>query len=176
MRIEETPLAGVFVIELDRIEDDRGWFARIFCREELAEAGIEMEVAQANASLNHQTGTLRGLHYQADPHGERKLVRCTRGGVFDVAVDVREGAETRGKWFGTELSADNGRMLYVPEGFAHGFQSLVDETEVSYLVSHPYTPDSERGVRWDDPAIGIEWPLEARVISERDKALPPLDP
>jgi dTDP-4-dehydrorhamnose 3,5-epimerase len=177
MRFEQTSLPGIFVISLEPHHDQRGWFARTFCREELAEHGIEMEVAQANTSYNERAGTLRGMHYQAAPHAEQKLVWCDSGAVFDVTVDVRDGSVTRGDWFATELSAENKRTLYVPEGFAHGYQTLTDGAEVSYLVSHRYTPEAERGVRWDDPSIGIEWPdVAERIISDRDRSLPGLEP
>ncbi len=177
MRFDSTSLPGVVVISLERRGDSRGWFARTFCREEFAEHGIEMEIAQANTSYNERLGTLRGMHYQAEPHAEQKLVWCDRGAVFDVVLDVRDGSPTRGSWFATELSAESKRMIYVPKGFAHGYQTLEDGAEVSYVVSHPYTPEAERGVRWDDPAVGIDWPETAeRVISDRDLGLPPLDP
>jgi dTDP-4-dehydrorhamnose 3,5-epimerase len=164
------------LITMERHEDERGWFARSFAREELAAQGIEFEVVQANASYSARAGTLRGLHYQAEPHAEQKVVWCNAGAIFDVTVDVREGSPTRGQWFATELDSDAKRMIYVPKGFAHGFQTLTDGAEVNYLVSHPYTPEAERGVRWDDPAVGIEWPEAGeRTISERDLALPHLD-
>jgi dTDP-4-dehydrorhamnose 3,5-epimerase len=172
VRFAPTPLPGLLVVDLEPARDDRGWFARTFDGRELAAAGIEMEVAQANASFNPRAGTLRGLHYQAEPHAEQKLVRCTRGAIFDVAVDVREGSATRGRWFGLELAADDQRMLYLPPGFAHGFQTLVDDSEVDYLIAPEYVPDAARGVRWDDPAIGVEWPEAERIISERDRGLP----
>ena len=175
MRFHATPLPGLLVVELDPSHDQRGWFARIFSREEMLEQGIEMEIAQASASFNSRSGTLRGLHYQADPHAEQKIVRCTRGKIFDVAVDIRADSPTRGQWFGIELAEDDPRMLYIPSGFAHGFQTLADATEVSYLISPGYAPDAARGVRWDDPAIGIDWPPAERIISERDLSLPPLD-
>jgi dTDP-4-dehydrorhamnose 3,5-epimerase len=175
VRFQTTPLDGLLVAELELSWDDRGWFARTFCRYELAEQGIEMEVAQASASYNERAGTLRGMHYQAEPHAERKIVRCTRGAIFDVAVDIREGSPTRGRWFAVELTEANQRMLYIPEGFAHGFQTLADATEVSYLISPEYVPEAARGVRWDDPAIGIDWPPAERIISTRDRDLPPLD-
>ena len=162
---------------LELHEDERGWFARTFCREEFAAQGTEMEIAQSNTSFSERAGTLRGMHYQREPHAEQKLVRCLSGAIFDAVLDIRDGSPTRGEWFGTELRAGDGRMIYVPKGFAHGFQTLMDGTEVSYLVSHPYTPEAEGGVRWDDPAIGIAWPDAAeRTISDRDRELPFLDP
>jgi dTDP-4-dehydrorhamnose 3,5-epimerase len=164
------------VIELEPSRDERGWFARTFDSGELREAGIEMEVAQASASFNPRAGTLRGLHYQAEPHAEQKIVRCTRGAIFDVAVDVRDDSPTRGRWFSIELGADDPRMLYVPPRFAHGFQTLADGTELSYLISPEYVPGAARGIRWNDPEIGIDWPAAERIISERDRELPILDP
>jgi dTDP-4-dehydrorhamnose 3,5-epimerase len=176
VKFSETPLSELRVVELEPTRDERGWFARTFDAGELAAAGIEMRIAQASASFNPRAGTLRGLHYQAQPHAEQKLVRCNRGAIFDVAVDVREGSATRGRWFGIELAADEGKMLYVPPGFAHGFQSLVDDSEVGYLIAPEYVPEATRGVRWDDAAIGIDWPAAERIISERDRSLPLLDP
>jgi dTDP-4-dehydrorhamnose 3,5-epimerase len=171
-----TPLAGAFVIELDLLADERGHFARTFDAQEFARHGLDPAVVQCNTSFNSRAGTLRGMHYQADPDGEAKLVRCTRGAVFDVIVDLRPGSGTHCRWFGTELTADNGRMLYVPVGFAHGFQTLADESEVSYQMSHHYVAEQARGVRWDDPAFGIEWPPADRTISDRDRQYPDYRP
>ena len=176
MRFSPTPLEGAWVLELEPLADDRGWFARTFCLEELARHGIEMSVVQANTSFNARAGTLRGMHYQADPHGEQKIIRCTRGAIHDVIVDVRPQSPTYRRWFGAELTPDNGRMLYAPEGFAHGFQTLEDASEVSYLMSRTYVPDAARGLRWDDPVLAIEWPPAAeRTISERDLGHPALE-
>jgi dTDP-4-dehydrorhamnose 3,5-epimerase len=175
LRLTPTRLEGLVVIELEPSTDERGWFARTFDAEELRAAGIEMDVAQASASFNPRAGTLRGLHYQAEPHAEQKIVRCTRGAIFDVAVDIRDDSPTRGRWFSTELGADDPRMLYIPPGFAHGFQTLADSTEVSYLISPEYVPEAARGIRWDDPVIGIDWPAAERIISQRDRELPALD-
>jgi dTDP-4-dehydrorhamnose 3,5-epimerase len=169
VRFAETPLRGAFVIELDLLADERGHFARTFDADEFAAHGLDPEVVQCNTSLNARCGTLRGMHYQADPDGEAKLVRCTRGSVFDVAVDLRPGSETFRRWFGVELSAAGGRMLYIPVGMAHGFQTLEDDTELDYQMSHRYVPEAARGVRFDDPAFGIEWPLPAPIVSERDR-------
>jgi dTDP-4-dehydrorhamnose 3,5-epimerase len=169
VRFTETPLAGAFVVELDLLRDERGYFARTFDAGEFAERGLDASVVQCNTSFNERRGTLRGMHYQAAPNGEAKLVRCTRGSVYDVAVDLRDGAPTRGRWFGVELSADNGRMLYIPAGMAHGFQALEDDTELHYQMSHHYVPEAARGVRFDDPAFGIEWPLPDPIVSERDR-------
>jgi dTDP-4-dehydrorhamnose 3,5-epimerase len=170
MRFIETPLRGAWVIELERIEDERGWFARIFDAEEFAMHGIEVAAVQCNASFNARRGTLRGMHYQAEPHGEPKLVRCVRGSVFDVAVDIRPSSPTYCRWHGVELSAESGRAFYIPKGMAHGFQTLRDDCEVLYQMGYRYVPDAARGVRFDDPAFGIEWPeLPARrIISTRD--------
>ena len=172
MRFTETPLRGAFVVELDLLADERGHFARTFDRDEFAAHGLDPAVVQCNTSFNARRGTLRGMHYQADPDGEAKLVRCTRGSVFDVAVDLRPGSETFRRWFGVELSAGNGRMLYIPVGMAHGFQSLEDGCELHYQMSHHYVPEAARGVRFDDPAFGIEWPLADPIVSERDRAFP----
>jgi dTDP-4-dehydrorhamnose 3,5-epimerase len=169
VRFAETPLRGAFVIELDLLADERGHFARTFDADEFAAHGLDPEVVQCNTSLNARCGTLRGMHYQADPDGEAKLVRCTRGSVFDVAVDLRPGSETFRRWFGVELSAAGGRMLYIPVGMAHGFQTLEDDTELHYQMSHRYVPEAARGVRFDDPAFGIEWPLPDPIVSERDR-------
>jgi dTDP-4-dehydrorhamnose 3,5-epimerase len=172
-----TPLEGAFVLDLERRADERGWFARTFAVEELAAHGLETRVVHMNASFNDRAGTLRGMHYQAPPHAECKIVRCTRGAAFDVIVDLRPRSATYRQWFGVELTADSGRALYVPEGFAHGFQTLADGTELLYLMSHHYVPEAARGVRWDDPAFGIDWPdAEARVMSERDAGYPDFAP
>lgn len=176
MKFVPTPLAGAFVVELEPIEDERGFFARSFCQNEFRARGLDPVVAQCNVSLNRSRGTLRGLHYQAPPHEEAKLVRCTRGAIWDVIVDLREGLPTRWKSFSTELTADNRRALYVPRGFAHGFQTLADDSEVLYQISEFYHPESSRGLRWDDPALGIRWPLPEPVVSARDRAYPLLAP
>ncbi len=180
MRFVETELAGVVVVELEEHVDERGSFARTWCRDEMAAAGLTSKLAQCSLSRNRRAGTLRGLHLQHAPHEEAKLVRCTRGAIFDVAVDLRPGSPTQGRWVGVELDPDNGKALYVPEGCAHGFQTLVDETDVAYMISTPYAPDSAAGVRWDDPLLAIAWPDVAgeRTISERDRSLPgyELDP
>jgi dTDP-4-dehydrorhamnose 3,5-epimerase len=169
VRFTETPLRGAFVIDLDLLSDERGHFARTFDVAEFAEHGLDALVVQCNTSFNTRRGTLRGMHFQAEPDGEAKLVRCTRGSIYDVAVDLRPDSDTRGQWYGTELSAANGRMLYIPVGMAHGFQTLEDDTEVSYQMSHYYVPEQSRGVRFDDPAFGIDWPLPNPTVSERDR-------
>jgi len=169
----QTPLAGAWVIELDRLEDERGWFARTFDRAAWLERGMDPAVVQCSTSFNARAGTLRGMHLQAAPHGECKLVSCARGAVFDVVVDLRPGSPTHRSWFGTELSADNGRALYVPAGLAHGFQTLRDSSEVRYAIGQEHVPEAAWGVRWDDPAFAIAWPAAPRrTISERDRSYP----
>jgi len=173
----ETELRGAFAVELERIEDERGYFARTFCEREFREHGLSATVVQANTSFNRRKGTLRGLHYQAAPHEEAKLVGCTRGAVYDVIVDLRPGSPTFRRWTAVELTAENGTMLFVPEGFAHGYQTLEDDTETSYLMTAYYEPSAGRGVRWDDKAFGIEWPeVEERTINERDRNWPDFNP
>jgi dTDP-4-dehydrorhamnose 3,5-epimerase len=177
MRFRELELPGAYLVELDRIEDERGFFARTFCREEFAEHGLETELVQANTAFNRKAGTLRGLHFQAEPHEETKLVRCTRGAVYDVIVDLRPGSATYTRWVGVELTAENDTQLYVPRGFAHGYQTLVDDTETSYLMGAAYEASAARGVRWDDPAFGIDWPETAeQTISERHRTWPDFSP
>jgi dTDP-4-dehydrorhamnose 3,5-epimerase len=175
LKILPTPLSGAFVIELERLEDERGFFARSFCQEEFRAHGLDPVVAQCNVSFNRKRGTLRGLHYQAEPHAEAKLVRCTRGAIWDVIVDLRESSSTARKWHSVELTAENRRALYVPKGFAHGFQTLADDSEVLYQISEFYHPESARGVRWDDRTLAIPWPIKEAVISPRDRAFPMLD-
>ncbi len=172
MKITTTPLVGPAVIDLELKSDDRGFFARTFCREEFAEAGLEPMVEQCNLSLNHRAGTLRGMHYQVAPATEAKLVRCTAGAILDTIVDVRPDSPTYLQSFAIELSAGNRRALYVPPMFAHGYQALTDGAEVSYQVSEAYTPGTERGLRHDDPTLGLHWPLPVSVISDKDAAWP----
>lgn len=175
MILTETPLRGAFVADLKRIEDSRGYFGRAWCHRELAEVGVHFEPVQANMSGSHRRGTLRGLHYQVAPHEEAKFIRCVRGAVFDVIVDLRAGSPTHGQWFGTDLTADNRRALLVPQGFAHGYQTLQDDSEVLYLVSAYFAPGAEKGLRWNDPAIGIRWPVtEGVTLSDKDAAWPDL--
>ncbi len=172
MIIRPTPLAGAHVVELERIGDERGSFARTFDREQFAAAGLDDAVAQCSTSFNLAAGTLRGMHYQAAPHEEAKLVRVTQGAIFDVIVDLRAGSPTFRAWFGMALDAQSGSALYVPPGMAHGFQTLAEATEVHYQISTPFVPAAARGVRFDDPAFGIAWPPPPRtglVISERDR-------
>jgi len=173
----ETKLKGAFIIEPERLEDERGLFARTFCQEEFRAHGLDPRVVQCNISFNRKKGTLRGMHYQIAPYEEAKLVRCTRGALYDVAIDLRPESPTFKQWIAVELTAENRRMLYVPEGFAHGFQTLEDNTEVFYQMSEFYHPECTRGGRWDDPAFGIEWPpVEQRLISPRDQEYPNFEP
>jgi len=172
MIFRETKLAGVYVIEVEPIRDERGFFGRAFCAQEFAAHGLKGDFVQCNISYNHKSGTLRGMHYQLAPHAESKLIRCTAGAVYDVLIDVRPASPTHAMWIATELTAQNRRMLFVPEGVAHGFQTLADESELFYQMSAYHHPESARGVRWDDPAFRIEWPSAQRLISARDQAWP----
>ncbi len=172
MNFRETKLSGAYVVDLQPFTDDRGQFARAWCNEEFARQGLVADYVQSNVSVNPRRGTLRGLHYQEAPHAEVKLVRCVRGAIWDVIVDLRPRSSTYGQWLGVELTPQALTMLYVPEGFAHGFQVLADDTEVNYLVSSPYSPHAARGVRYDDPAIGVHWPLEVTSISDNDRSWP----
>jgi dTDP-4-dehydrorhamnose 3,5-epimerase len=168
----ETRLAGAYVIDPEPHADERGLFARTFCAKEFAQHGLSTIPVQCNISQNRYKGTLRGMHWQAPPHEEAKLIRCTRGAIHDVLVDLRPGSPTLGEHLGIDLTADNRRMLYVPEGFAHGFLTLEDGTEVFYQMSAFYEPAAARGLRHDDPALGIRWPAEVTVVSERDRSWP----
>lgn len=177
MIYNELELPGAFVIDLEPIEDDRGFFARAWSEAELRERRLTARTVQCNLSYNRRRGTLRGMHYQAAPHEEAKFVRCIRGSLLDVIVDIRPGSPTYLRWMGIELTASNRRMLYVPEGFAHGFQTLEDDTEAFYQVSEFYTPEAERGARWNDPLFAIEWPeVEERTISPKDAGWPDYQP
>lgn len=172
MIFHETPIAGAFVVELDRKVDSRGFFARAFCEDELRAHGIDFRAVQANLSHSDAKGTLRGMHYQGEPVSETKFIRCVKGAVWDVIIDMRPDSPSYLKHFGVELSADNGTAIYVPDRCAHGNQSLTDHTELLYLMGGLYTPGYERGVRFDDPAIGIEWPLPATVMLPKDLEWP----
>lgn len=172
MRINKLPLEGAFVIEPEPFTDNRGIFARIFCRQELRNILHDKNIVQINHSLTRQKGALRGMHFQYPPKAEIKMVKCLRGSVFDVIIDLREGSPTLLKWHGEVLSAENTKMMYVPEGFAHGFQTLEKNSEIVYLVTQFYSPEHEGGVRYDDPAIGISWPLKATDVSEKDRNHP----
>lgn len=172
MIFTETKLSGAYLIELERNEDERGFFARNWSEREFAERGLVAKFVESNISFSRKKGTLRGMHYQAAPHAQAKLVRCTKGGIFDVIIDLRRDSPTFQQWMNVELTAQNHLMLYVPISFAHGFQTLEDDTEITYQVSSPYHPESSSGVRWNDPAFGIPWPDGERVIIARDREYP----
>lgn len=172
MIFTETTLKGAWIVDLQRINDDRGFFARSFCQEEFAAHGLKTDVAQCNVSFNKSKGTLRGMHFQLTPKAEAKLVRCTRGAIHDVIVDLRPDSTTYCQWAAVDLSGENGRALYIPEGFAHGFQTLEDNSEVFYQMYEFFAPEYAAGVRWDDPAFSIEWPLVNPVISAKDLSYP----
>ncbi|WP_337018806.1 dTDP-4-dehydrorhamnose 3,5-epimerase [Oceanobacillus massiliensis] len=170
MKIIETELTGVKILEPNVFGDHRGWFMETYSDSKMKEAGIELQFIQDNQSFSATKGTLRGLHYQLNPKAQTKLVRCTRGSIFDVAVDIRKGSPTYGEWFGIELTAENKKQLLVPRGFAHGFMTLTEDVEVQYKVDNDYAPDCDRGIIWNDPAIGIEWPMDMEpVLSEKDE-------
>jgi dTDP-4-dehydrorhamnose 3,5-epimerase len=171
----ETVLRGAYVVETEPLSDDRGLFARTWCQREFAARGLETRVAQCSTSFNAKTGTLRGMHYQIEPFAETKIVRCTRGAIHDVVIDLRDDSPTFRRYFEIVLSADNRKTIYVPKGFAHGFQTLEDDTEVLYQISQFYSPEHARGVRWDDPAFGIRWPDAVRTIADRDRSYPDVD-
>lgn len=176
MIFHKTPLDGAYLIELEKRGDDRGFFARAFCREEFGRHGLCTEFVQVNNSASSQLGTLRGMHYQLPPMAETKLIRCIRGRLWDAILDLRPGSSTFGRWFGAELSDSNRLAMYVPKGFAHGFLTLVADVEVIYFVDELYAPKLERGVRWNDPAFGIKWPAEPVVLSDKDRQQPDFDP
>jgi dTDP-4-dehydrorhamnose 3,5-epimerase len=175
MKFSPTKLPGVWIVDLERREDERGFFARSWCRREFEDHGLNPNLVQCSVSFNQKKGTLRGMHYQIAPHEEAKLVRCTRGAIYDVAVDLRPASPAFGNWTAVELTADNGRALYIPEGCAHGFQTLADNTEAFYQMSEFYHPESARGIRWNDPALAIPWPVTNPTLSERDVAFPCFD-
>ncbi len=170
MLFTETQLTGAYIIEIEKLKDNRGFFARSWCQNEFEKHGLNARIVQANVSYNKKKGTMRGMHYQKAPYEETKLVRCTRGAIYDVIIDLRPTSPTFTQWIGVELTAGNYKMLFVPENFAHGFQTLTDDSEVIYQVSQFYTPGSESGIRWDDPAFKINWPVEIQVISDKDKS------
>jgi len=172
VRFEPTRIPGVFLIEPEPVEDARGLFARTWCAEEFRRHELNPALAQCSTSFNRRRGTLRGMHYQAEPWAEAKLVRCTGGAIHDVALDLRPASPAYRQWVGVDLSAANRRALYIPEGVAHGFQTLADDSEVFYQISVAYHPEAARGVRWDDPAFGIRWPLAAPLLNERDAGYP----
>ncbi len=173
MNIQKTTVTDACVLDFQSFGDERGFFTRAFCAKEFAKAGLPVNMVQANLAGSAAKGTLRGLHYQVAPHEEAKLLRCIRGAVFDVVVDIRPESSTYGAWFGVELTAENRRMMFVPAGCAHGYLTLEDNSEVYYLVSEFYEPTAEKGIKWDDPAFGIKWPLtDNLVISDKDKKWP----
>ena len=172
MVFTDIPISGACLIEPRRIEDDRGFFARIFCQEELSQRGLKSRIVQTNLGFSQRRGTLRGLHFQQAPYCEVKIVRCTSGAMYDVIVDLRPDSPTCRQWFGVELSAQNRRMLYVPEGCAQGYLTLCDDTEMYYLTSEVYRPEAASGIRYDDPEFAIDWPIEVSVISRQDKEWP----
>lgn len=173
MNFETTPIEGARVITLAKIKDERGYFARTFCKREFASQGLSTSFVQANTAFSLHQGTLRGMHYQRAPHAEAKLVRCIRGAVFDVIIDLRPDSHSYCRWFGLELTEDNGKLLFIPEGCAHGYQILRDDSELFYLVSEFYTPEAEQGLRWNDPRFNIDWPIVDDVrLSDKDRAWP----
>jgi dTDP-4-dehydrorhamnose 3,5-epimerase len=176
MVFKETKLAGAFIIELERFEDERGFFAHSWSARQFAERGLVSRLVECSISFNRKRGTIRGMHYQAAPHGQTKVVRCTTGAIYDVIIDLRHRSPTFKQWVGIELTAGNRRILYIPKDLAHGFQTLEDETEIYYQMSDVYVPGSSQGVRWDDPAFGITWPETTNVIiDERDRTYPDFD-
>jgi dTDP-4-dehydrorhamnose 3,5-epimerase len=171
MNFIKTGFDGLYVVELNKLGDERGFFARVWCETEFADKNLTSRMVQANTSYSKNKGTLRGLHYQVSPHEEAKLMRCIKGAIFDVAVDLRPDSKTYKKWFGIELTESNRRMLFIPEGFAHGYQTLVEDTETFYMSSAFYAPDAERGLRWNDPAIAIQWPVTENLnITDKDRS------
>jgi len=176
MKFHPLPLAGAQLIDLERREDPRGFFARSFCAAEFGQHGLETAFLQANVSFSERKGTLRGMHFQHPPMAEVKVVRCTRGSIVDVIVDIRKDSPTLGRWHAETLTAENRRALYVPKGFAHGFLTLEDKCEVEYLVSTPYSPKHESGLKWNDPVLAIQWPFSPSIVSDKDSELPNYDP
>ena len=172
MKFTKTNIKGVYVITLELRNDTRGSFTRNFCKKEFTEAGINIDIVQINRSLTREKGTIRGLHYQRYPKSEDKIVQCLKGSIFDVAVDLRKNSPTYGKWVGETLSEDNNKMLLIPKGFAHGFQALENEVVVQYFVSQYYSPDYEKGLRWNDPLLNIQWPIKNAKLSDKDKQWP----
>jgi dTDP-4-dehydrorhamnose 3,5-epimerase len=172
MNFLETRLKGAFILEPERMKDERGFFARTWCKREFSEHGLNSDLVQCSVSFNRKRGTVRGMHHQVSPQEEAKLVRCTMGAIYDVIIDLRPGSPTFKAWFSVELTASNRMMIYIPEGFGHGFMTLADDTEVFYQMTEFYAPDCARGIRWNDPVFGIVWPEEVTIISERDKHYP----
>lgn len=172
MIFQETPIPGAFIVDLEKHEDERGYFGRVWCSKEFKGHGLNPNLVQANVSFNQKRGTMRGLHHQLPPHAETKLVKCMGGSIYDVIVDLREGSPKYCAWYGTELSAEKERCLYVPEGCAHGYVTLTDDARILYQVSESYHPESESGIRYDDPLFGIQWPVEISSVSEKDSSWP----
>ena len=172
MIFTETKLKGVFIIQPEKLEDERGFFARTWCQLEFAEHGLNPRVVQCSISFNRKRGTLRGMHYQIAPYQETKIIRCTRGAIYDVIIDLRPDSPTFTQWIAVELTHENRQMIYIPGGFAHGFQTLADNTEIFYQISEFYAPEYAQGVRWNDPAFGIQWPEDHRILSDRDSNYP----
>ncbi len=172
VKFKETKLKGAYIISLEPLTDERGFFARSFCQEEFEKHGLNLRIVQCDISYNKKKGTLRGMHYQEAPYEEAKLVSCVRGLMYDVIIDLRPNSPTHSQWFAEELSFENNKMIYIPKGFAHGFQTLEDDSVVYYQMSEFYHPECARGVRWDDPAFGIKWPVKPKIISDKDKNLP----
>jgi len=176
MQFRPLPMAGAFAVEIEPREDERGFFARSFCRQEFAEHGMSPVIAQCNVSWNRLRGTLRGIHFQRDPHWEAKLVRCTQGAAYDVVVDLRTDSPTYLKWAAVEITAANRTAVYAPSGFGHGFQTLCDDTEIFYQMSEPYYPELSGGIRWNDTAIAVEWPILPPIVSDRDNSYQDFQP
>ena len=176
MIFNETPLAGAYLVEIEKRADERGFFARAFCEREFARLGLETRIVQANNSVSARKGTLRGMHYQLSPKAETKFVRCIRGAIYDIIIDLRSGSSTFGHSFGVDLTAENRLMLYVPKGFAHGFITLTDDTEAFYFIDEFYAPEYERGIRWNDPKFALQWPIQPIVVSEKDQNYRDFDP
>jgi len=175
MIFTETKLKGAFIIEIKKLEDERGFFGRAWCQKEFEEHGLNGNICQINTSYTKNKGTIRGLHYQVNPYQETKFLRCTRGRIFDIIIDLRPDSPTFMQWIGNELSSDNYKMVYVPENFAHGILTLEDNSEVYYPVTQFYTQGAERGIRWNDPAFNIKWPVEVEIVSEKDNSHPDFD-
>ncbi|NWF50125.1 MAG: dTDP-4-dehydrorhamnose 3,5-epimerase [Ignavibacteriaceae bacterium] len=176
MDFKETPLKGAYLINLNKREDSRGFFARFFCKNEYSSFNLDHDIVQINNSQSKFKGTFRGIHYQLHPKAETKVIRCLKGAIYDAIVDLRKDSVTFGKWFGQELNEENRTMMYVPKGFGHGFLTLQDNTEVLYLVSEFYSPEHERGIRWNDPFFNIKWPFDPIVISDKDNSHPDFNP
>lgn len=175
MIFKETNLKGAYILEIQKIEDDRGFFGRSWCAKEMESHGLNINIRQTNVSYNKLRGTLRGMHYQKPPFKECKVVRCTKGAIFDVIIDLRPDSPTYREWFGVELTSENHKMIYIPEDFAHGYITLEDHTEITYMVSEFYAPGYEGAIRWDDPKFNIQWPILPQVISAKDKGIPNFD-